>query len=105
MNREDARKWKRYNFEKLANIKTAKHTHSRDINDMSAGGASIQGDILEFEDEVIEIITDDFGNLTGSIIREWDDGFAVKFDLDEEDKYSLQEDLEAFRRENDLMQG
>ena len=45
---------------------------------------------------------DDIGNFEASVVREWDDGFAVAFDMDEDDKYSLQEDLEEFRRERDI---
>ncbi len=101
MDETDKRAWKRYILEKKADIKTAEHTHRRELKDLSAGGASMQGDVADFDDEDIEIDIDDFGNFAASVVREWDDGFAVAFDMDEDDKYSLQEDLEEFRREHD----
>lgn len=102
MDETDKRTWERYNLEKTADIKTAEHTHRRELNDMSAGGASMQGDVADFDDGEIEIGIDEFGNFAASVVREWDDGFAVAFDMDEDDRYSLQEDLETFRREHDL---
>ena len=62
----------------------------------------MQGDVADFDDGEIEIEIENFGNFAASVVREWDDGFAVEFDLDEDDRYSLQEDLEEFKRENDL---
>jgi len=103
MDAKERRVWERHNLEKSVEIKTDQVTHSRALSDISAGGASIQGNAAEFDDELVEIGLDDFGNFTGSVVRSWDDGFAVEFDLEEDDKFSLQEDLEAFRRENDLM--
>ena len=102
MDETDKRTWARFNLEITADIKTAEHTYRREINDVSAGGASMQGDVANFDDEDIEIDIDDIGNFAASVVREWDDGFAVEFDMDEDDKYSLQEDLEEFRREHDL---
>jgi hypothetical protein len=45
----------------------------------------------------------EFGDISASLVREWDDGFSVEFNLTEEDQYSLQEDMESFVRENDLI--
>lgn len=103
MDGKERRVWKRHNLEKTAGIKTDKHTHSRDLDDMSAGGASVHGSLSEDDGELVEIAIDDFGAFPASVVREWDDGFAVQFDIKEDEKFSLQEDLEAFQRENDLM--
>ncbi|MEE8350783.1 MAG: PilZ domain-containing protein [Rhodospirillales bacterium] len=103
MDGKERRVWERHNIEKVVDIKTVQHTHSRDLDDMSAGGASVHGSLSEADDELVEIVIDDFGNFPASVVREWDDGFAVQFDIEEDEKFSLQEDLEAFRRENDLM--
>ena len=102
MDETDKRSWERYGLEKSADIKTAKDTHRRELNDLSAGGASMQGDVADFDDGEIEIDIGEFGNFAASVVREWDDGFAVEFEMDEDDRYSLQEDLEEFKRENDL---
>ncbi len=103
MDAKERRVWERYNLERSLDIKTANQTHSRGLNDISASGASIQGNAGGFDDEVIKINIDDFGILPASVVRNWVDGFAVRFDIEDDDQYSLQEDLEAFRRENDLM--
>lgn len=102
MDETDKRSWQRYDLEKTADIKTAKHTHRRELNDLSAGGASMQGDAADFDGGEIEIDIDNFGHFAASVVREWDDGFAVEFEMGEDDRYSLQEDLEEFKRENDL---
>lgn len=62
----------------------------------------MQGDAADFDGGEIEIDIDNFGNFAASVVREWDDGFAVEFEMGEDDRYSLQEDLEEFKRENDL---
>jgi len=103
MSAEERRVWERFNLEKSLDVITAQHTQTRKMIDMSAGGASVHGSLEELGDEVVEIGTDDFGNFTASVVREWEDGFAVEFAIKDDAKYSLQEDLEAFRRENDLM--
>lgn len=102
MDGKNRRVWERHNLEKVVEIKTAQHTHSRDLDEMSAGGASVHGSFSQTGDELVEIAIDDFGSFPASVVREWDDGFAVQFDIEEDDKLSLQEDLDAFRRENDL---
>ncbi len=101
------RECERHRIEIKVDIITTQSAFTGDLNDLSAAGASISRDILDekiiiTDDELINITIDGFGDLSGSVVREWDDGLAVQFVIDDDDKYSLQEDLDAFRRENDL---
>ena len=45
----------------------------------------------------MELSIDDFGEYHASVVRQWDESVALPFDLNEDDQYSLQEELEAFR--------
>ena len=103
MDAKERRVLERYNLERTVEIKAGHSTHFRELNDISGSGASVHGNTSDFDDEVTEMGADDLGKFTASVVRKWDDGFAVEFDIEDGDRYSLQEDLEAFRRENDLM--
>lgn len=110
MNDLNRRLWKRFDVANTADIKTVKFAFTGDLNDLSGSGASIHRGLAKIahekivitDAEMIDITIEDFGDFSGNIVREWEDGFAVQFDIEEDDKYALQEDLEAFMRENDL---
>jgi hypothetical protein len=103
MNENEQRVWTRYELTMTAHIQAGETLQHRELSDLSAGGASIHGTIPANDIQAVEIALDRFGNFPASVVRNWDDGFAVSFDLDKDDRYSLQEDVESFMRENDLM--
>ena len=77
MDETERRKWNRYGFDKSVAVKSGDITHASDLNDLSAGGASLRGKIEISGD--IEISLDDFGQFPASLVRQWDTGFAVAF--------------------------
>ncbi|MCH8237936.1 MAG: PilZ domain-containing protein [Proteobacteria bacterium] len=99
---DDKRRWRRVAMDKAVEVRAGGTQYSGTINDISAGGASLTAGIETLGDNPVELSIDDFGEYQASVVRHWDEGVALAFDLDEDDQYSLQEELEAFRRENDL---
>ncbi len=103
MSIRNRRKWKRHSNEIYAKVKFGETTHSTILSDISAGGVSIKGQFnIDIGDDV-DISLDHFGDFAGRVIRKWDDGYAVEFDLDNDDQHSLQENLASFMSEDDLV--
>ena len=101
-NGDNRRRWRRLAIEKAAKVKANGTLHAGTTKDISGGGASIDADIEALGDVSVEISIDEFGDYDAAVVRQWDTGVALLFDIDEDDQYALQEELEAFRRENDL---
>ncbi len=101
-NGDNRRRWRRLAIEKAAQVKAKGVPYEGTTQDISAGGASLDGDIEELGDDLVEISIDEIGEYDASVVRQWDTGVALLFEIDEDDQYALQEELEAFRRENDL---
>ncbi len=101
---DNRRRWKRVAIDKAAEVRVEGILYGGTTNDISAGGASFNVEIGTLSEESAELSIDDLGEYDVSVVRKWDDGFAVIFDLNEDDQYSLQEELESFRREIDLKQ-
>ncbi len=100
--RDEKRSWRRVAMDKAVEVKVGGTPYPGTINDLSAGGASLTAEIETLGDDPVELSIDDFGAYPASVVRQWDEGVALAFDLNEDDQYSLQEELEAFRRENDF---
>ena len=101
-NGDDRRKWRRLAIEKAARVKANGAPYAGTAKDISGGGALIDLEIEALGGVSVEISIDEFGDFDASVVRQWDTGVALIFDINEDDRYALQEELEAFRRENDL---
>ncbi len=101
-NGDDRRRWRRLAIEKAAEVKANGAPYAGTTKDISAGGASIDVEIEALGEESVELSIDEFGDFDASVVRQWDTGVVLMFDIDEDHRYALQEELEAFRRENDL---
>ena len=101
-NGDEKRRWARVAMDKAVEVKANGTPYPGTINDMSAGGASLTADVETLGDDPVELSVDDFGEYQATVVRQWDEGVALTFDLNEDDQYSLQEELETFRRENDF---
>ncbi len=67
------------------------------LMDISAGGAAIESD-MEFEDDFeIDLDIEDFGLYSSHVTRSFDDGFAVCFDIDEDEQDKLIMEIERIR--------
>ena len=62
-------------------------------------GASLEAEIESLGDETVELTFDDLGEFDASVVRQWDECVSLMLDLEEDEKYSLQEELEAFHRD------
>ena len=47
----------------------------------------------------MELTFDDLGEFDASVVRQWDECVSLMLDLEKDEKYSLQEELEAFHRD------
>ena len=97
--KENRRRWKRVAIDKAAEVRVEGTPYAVTTDDISAGGASFKVEIGTLSEESAELSIDDLGDYDVSVVRKWDDGIAVMFDLNEDDQYALQEELESFRRE------
>ncbi|MBT3557436.1 MAG: PilZ domain-containing protein [Rhodospirillales bacterium] len=105
MDGSERRQWTRYELTMTAQVRTGDFIESHDISDFSAGGASLQGQVPANDIQSIEVALDKFGAFPASVVRGWDDGFAVRFEHGDGGRNALQEDIDSFMRENDLMDG
>ena len=101
-NGDERRRWRRLAIEKAAQVKAKGAPYVGTTKDISAGGASIDAEFEALGEESVEVSIDEFGEYDAVVVRQWDTGVALLFDIDEDDQYELQVELEAFRRENDL---
>ena len=100
---DDRRRWPRLVVGGDGEVASDGNRYPCAVNDLSAGGASVAAKDLEgLDDEGLALALEGFGEYGATVVRRWDDGVALEFDIAEDDRYSLQEELESFRRENEM---
>ena len=62
------------------------------IKDLSRGGAAVQMDGVLDDESLVELHFDDMAKVTGQLARPLDDGFALAFEIDE-DEDSVLDDI------------
>ena len=89
----EKRRHRRVAVSKSVQAKTESRQYDGSVRDISAGGAALNVEAeVEHESEV-ELDIEDLGPLLGTVARLYDDGFAVEFDLDEEEEERLLTEL------------
>ena len=89
----DKRRHRRVSVSKSVQAKTDSRNIEGSVTDISAGGAALCVD-AEVEDESpVELDIEDMSPVSGTVARSYDDGFAVEFDLDEEEEDRLLTEL------------
>jgi hypothetical protein len=68
------------------------------LKDISASGAAIHSDEPFDDTDPVEIEIEDMADKSGKVARQFDDGFAVEFDLDEEGQDDLLDELSELER-------
>jgi len=68
------------------------------VTDISAGGAGLIVDGLFGNNDFVEIHMDGFGGLPGRVARKFAQGIGVEFDISENQREAIEEDLRAFRK-------
>ena len=65
--------------------------------DISAAGAAVLADADIEDSSPVELDIEDLGDITGHVSRLFDDGFAVAFELEEDDEDRLFEEIRELR--------
>lgn len=95
---QDARRHQRYPLRKKVRAKTAGREFQGEVKDISGSGAALTADINLENNQFVELHVEHLDPLPGHIVRTYEKGFAVKFDIPDKDKQELAEELEKFRR-------
>jgi hypothetical protein len=85
----DKRRHPRVNVAKTARAKSGDDEREGVVRDISAGGAALEIEADWEDGAYAEIDIDDLTSLSGHVTRTFDDGFAIEFDLDEEEEDRL----------------
>lgn len=98
---DEQRKWRRFEMDNPVQVRVDGQSRRGRLVDVSAGGAGVQAAPGAIDDELASLDIEGIGQYDGWIVREEDDGFAVMFDLDDDLKETLHEELESFRVRGD----
>ena len=74
------------------------------LGDISYSGAAVNSETLDFGDSAnLELGSEDFGHLSGGIVRSFKDDIALSFDIDHEAKYQLVEEISGRRSDKEYV--
>ncbi len=89
----DKRRHRRVSVSKSVQAKTESRQYQGKVTDISANGAALSIDAEVDEEGRVELDIEDLSPLSGTVARSYDDGFAVEFDLDEDEEDRLLSEL------------
>ncbi|MDA1091198.1 MAG: PilZ domain-containing protein [Proteobacteria bacterium] len=72
--------------------------HDVDVQDISSGGAGLVVDGTFENASFVELHMEGLGTIKAHVARGFADGIGVAFDLDEQKKKDMEEELKAFRK-------
>jgi hypothetical protein len=101
----ERRSHERVKVDRAVTIRDGSEMHDGVLMDISSSGAalSLDDDDYEFEsDQDLELEMEEFGILSGNVVRTLDDGFAMAFDLDEDGEERLITEISGFRSGLDI---
>ena len=85
----EKRRHPRVRVEKPVRAKAKGREHSGSVTDISVGGVAIRVQAEIDEETEVELDIENLSDLSGHVRRLLDDGFAVEFELDEDDEDRL----------------
>lgn len=97
---QERRRAKRYKVDKAVTVRDGRNRYRGRLRDISSSGAAVRVDDADAqfdEDQELELELVDFGTAPGNIVRTFEDGFAMEFDLDEEAEEQLISEITGFR--------
>lgn len=97
---QERRRQTRYKLDRPVTIRDGSEAHNGRLADISSGGAAVnavEDDTVFDEDQELELEMEEFGRLSGNVVRTLDDGFAMSFDLDEEGEEQLITEITGIR--------
>jgi c-di-GMP-binding flagellar brake protein YcgR len=92
-NQTEKRRHRRVSLSKSVQAKTDSRQYEGSVKDISASGVALNVDAEVDEESQVELDIKDLSPLSGIVARSYDDGFAVEFDLDEEEEDRLLSEL------------
>jgi len=93
----DKRRYERFEVNLPTEVRSADGNFQATLVDVSEGGAAVQLDKTGFGNDLfVALHTDGHEDLHGRIVREFDGGFALSFD-DEEEQERARAEIEKFR--------
>jgi len=99
----DRRRFKRFEIALLGRfMRQDKHEFPCKLNDISVGGAPLMSPVAPAEGEKIIAYFDQLGGLEGTVIRIFDGGFAMKFDITEHKREKLAAQITWLINKGDL---
>jgi len=96
----DRRRHERVQIKRNVTVRNGAESHEGALVDISSSGAAISIEEDNYtieEDQDLELDMEDFGVLTGNVVRTLDEGFAMTFDLDESSEDRLITELTGYR--------
>ncbi len=92
----------RTNFPKRYKIKLDKSKFEGEVENISASGIAVKAppdSLFKIEnDQFAELQIESIGIVSGRIARTYENGFAIAFDANEEQKGKIADEIEKFRR-------
>ncbi|MBT4769520.1 MAG: PilZ domain-containing protein [Rhodospirillaceae bacterium] len=99
---DEKRRWKRLKTGSSADLVIDNTSYPARVTDISGGGVSLETQTPCQNGQLVKLDLEGFGDFDAVIIRDQASGLALEFSHAEDDQSSLQEDIDSFRRENDL---
>ena len=90
---DEKRRHRRVSVSKFVQARTESRQYQGSVKDISAGGAALSVDAVVEDESQVELDIEDLSPLSGIVARSYDDGFAVEFDLDEDEEDRLLTEL------------
>ena len=87
--RTERRRHPRVAIARQVSAKFDRKVHNGEVKDISASGAALAMQAEIEEDGFVELSIEDVSPVSGFVARSFEDGFAVEFDIDEEDQERL----------------
>ncbi len=101
----ERRRHERVKLDRAVIVRSGADMHDGTLVDISSSGAAVSVDDDDYEldsDQDLELDLEEFGTLTGNVVRTLDDGFAMTFDLDEDSEERLITEISGFRSGLDI---
>lgn len=96
----DRRRHERIQLKRNVVVRNGDMKHEGALVDISSSGAAVSLEEEDYhveKDQDLELDMENFGILTGNVVRTLDEGFAMTFDLDENSEDRLITELTGFR--------
>jgi len=96
----DKRRYTRYKVKKPVRVRVDDEVIDGETVDVSLGGIALTALVDMTTEQFVKLHLGKFDELTGQVVRGFDDGFAVEFDTVEEGGSVLERDLKAMPPES-----